>query len=234
MQVSLDESQARPERRGRLGRGFDRFVGFFDSVGKIVGTMAGILALLAALGLVTLNGGEKGEEEPEAPTPVSFENSELESITNERFAFSFQHPQTWEEEGAINSDGAAFTAPDEAAELRAFGVNAFDGPMDPLERVEYLAQQHKRSVLEEGGRVLSDDLRFVAWDGPNDSETPAARITYTSRQQDTGRPVTTIAMLTSQQARDVTIMCQVARSRFEEFEGACNQLVATLRLHLLG
>jgi hypothetical protein len=231
--VSLDESQTRPERRGRLGRGFDNFVGFFDSVNKIVGAIAGVLALAAALGLVTLSGGGEGEER-KTPTPVSFEDGELESITNERFAFSFQHPRTWEQEDAFNSDGSVFYAPDESAELRAFGVNASDGPSDVLGRVEYLAQRQKQSVLDEGGRVLSDDLRFVAWDGPNDDQTPAARITYTSRDEATGRPVTTIAMLTSQQARDVTIMCEVARSRFKEFEGACNQLVGTLKLHLLG
>jgi hypothetical protein len=228
--VSHGTSRPEPGSRGRLGRAAAKFVGFFDSVNKVVGALAGLLALAAALGLVTLTGGDKAKK---TATPVRFSAAELAPVTNERFAFSFSYPRTWERQDAFNADGSVFRAPNESAELRAFGVNAHEGPTNVLERVEYLAQRKKQAVLDEGGQILSDDLRFVAWDGPNDDRTPASRLTYRSRDPATGQPVTAIAMLTSQQGRDVTISCQVVRGRFHEFEGACNQLVGTLKLDLL-
>jgi hypothetical protein len=228
--VSLGDPKAEPGSRGRVAKAAGRFVGFFDSVNKVVGALAGLLALAGALGLVTLTGGDEAEK---TATPVSFSAAELALVTNERFAFSFRHPKTWERQDAFNTDGSAFRAPNEAAELRAFGVNATEGPTNLLERVEYLAQREKQSVLNEGGQILSDDLRFAAWDGPNDDRTPASRLTYRSRDPATGQPVTSVALLTSQEGRDVTIRCQVARSRFSEFEGACNQLIGTLKLGLL-
>lgn len=173
-------------------------------------------------------GGNK--ERKTTATPLSFASAELAPVNNERFAFSFRHPRTWDREDAFNTDGAAFHAPDKSAELRAFGVNASDGPMDVLERVDYLVARQKQSVLDEGGQVLSEDLRFVEWDGPDADRTPASRVVYRSRHTETGERVTTIAMLTSQEGRDVTIQCQVATRRFRVYVGACNQLVATLKI----
>lgn len=114
-----------------------------------MGALAGLLALAGALGLVTLAGGE---EEKKGATRVRFSAAELAPVTNERFAFSFRHPRTWERQDAFNADGSVFRAPDESAELRTFGVNASEGPSNVLDRVEYLAQRQKQSVLEEGAR----------------------------------------------------------------------------------
>lgn len=215
--------------RGRLSRAAAKVVGFFDSVGKIVGTVAGVLALAGGLGLVTLGGGDEGEEKKE-PTAVRFATDELAPVTNERFAFSFSHPTTWERQDAFNTDGSVFRSPDESVELRAFGVNASDGPMDVLARVQYLSARLQRSILDEAGQVLNNDLRFVAWEGPNDDQTPAERVVYRARDADTGRPITGVLMLTTQEGRDVTISCEVSRGRFAEFEGACNQLIGSLKL----
>lgn len=152
------------ESRGRFTRLGAGAVGFFDSVGKVVGAIAGVLALATTLGLLTLAGDDNGPESTE--TPLSFASADLEPVHNERFAFSFRHPKTWEPEDAFNSDGTAFHAPDKSAELRAFGAHAFGGPTTVLERVDYLAARKKQSVLDEGGQVLSEDLRFVAWESP--------------------------------------------------------------------
>jgi hypothetical protein len=135
----------------------------------------------------------------------------LAEEVNERFAFSFRHPNTWEQEGAVNSDGAVFRAPLPATERRADGVNVADGHTDLLERVGYLAVRAKTEVLDQGGVVVSDDLRIGPWAGPGD-ELPAQRLVYRSRDADTGHAVTAVQILTSQGGRDVTIICQVSAS----------------------
>ena len=232
-------SDPAPTRRGRLAQAGQAFVGFFDSVGKVVGAVAGILAVAAALGLVTLSGNESSgdkdaDDEPNAAPPVRFAADDLASVTNERFAFSFRHPVAWEQQDAFNSDGGSvFRAPGETAELHAFGVNAYDGPTGVLERLDLSRREPEAVGAGRGGVVLSDDVRFVAWDGPTADKTPASRVVYQSRDQNSGRSVTSISVLTTQEGRDVTITCQVVRSRFEAYEGACNQLVASLKLQSL-
>jgi len=42
-----------------------------------------------------------------------------------------------------------------------------------------------------------------------------------------------VAVLRSQGCRDVTIRCQAPTARFDAYAGACNQLVATLRIERL-
>jgi hypothetical protein len=202
-----------------------------------------ILAAIAVIGAIgtVIDGGETiaglfGDDDksgpPAAPTAVRFSEADLAEEMNERFAFSFRHPTTWEQQGAVNSDGAVFRAPQPATELRAYGVNVADGPTDLLERVGYLGARAKTDVLDQGGVVVSDDLRIGPWAGPGD-ELPAQRLLYRTRDADTGRAVTAVRILTSQGGRDVTIICQVPTREYKAYAGACNQLVATLRIERL-
>jgi hypothetical protein len=202
-----------------------------------------ILAAFAVIGAIgtVIDGGATiaglfGDDDkrppPTAPAAVRFGEAELAEEMNERFAFSFRHPTTWEQQGGVNSDGAVFRAPQPATQLLAYGVHAADGPTDLLERVGFLGARAKTNVLDQGGVVVSDDLRIGPWAGPGE-ELPAQRLVYRARDADTGRAVTAVQLLTSQGGRDVTIICQVPTREYKAYAGACNQLVATLQIERL-
>jgi hypothetical protein len=57
--------------RGRLTRAAAGAVGLFDSLGKIVGAIAGVVALAGALGFLTLGGGEQSSAPSTARTEAS-------------------------------------------------------------------------------------------------------------------------------------------------------------------
>jgi hypothetical protein len=68
----MDPRAPEPEagRQGPIARAAGGVVGFFDSVSKVVGAIAGVLALLGALGLITLTGGDKSTSPEPTPTPT--------------------------------------------------------------------------------------------------------------------------------------------------------------------
>jgi hypothetical protein len=201
-----------------------------------------ILAAVAVVGAIgtVIDGGATvaglfGDDDkprpPTAPAAVRFSEAELAEEMNERFAFSFRHPTTWEQQGAVNSDGAVFRAPQPATELRAYGVNVADGPTDlRASAISVLVQRRTCSIKVESssltisasspGRVQETNFP------PSDSSTVHATPIPVARSPRS-------KMLTSQGGRDVTIICQVPTHDYKAYAGACNQLVATLQIERL-
>ena len=198
--------------------------------------------IVVAIGLISTVGGAIGggrqivnlfhdSSEPTAKsTAVRLNQSELKPAKNSRYGFSFQYPVTWQRQDPVNGDGLMAIGPEPGLELVAYGALRTSGPSpdDPFARLEYQARQVASGARIVEAPIQQNVTRFLP--GGDTTETAGYRFVM-EKEGGQGVPaVTTVALTTTTNERDVTMLCNVPTQLAPRWRGACNQLISTLTL----
>jgi hypothetical protein len=200
-----------------------------------------VIAIGAAV-LITLGGVLAGLRETvdlfngpsqPPPKPVHFSAAELTTVGNDRFGFSFDYPASWERRDSLDGDGTTGIGPEPGFELTAAGSYAVVGPKQLLDRLDYLMDLDMQ-VAKHGEQIGEPHQQNVTVELPEGEMTQLIGTRYVVREQtsDDGETVdvTSTVLAATTGDCDITIRCRVPTPLYPRYEGACNQLVATLTL----
>ena len=139
---------------------------------------------------------------------------------------------TWERRDPVNGDGLAAAGPEPGLEVVAYGAlpSAGPSPGDSFERLEYLVRQSTDggSARLVEGPSQQNVTRFLP--GGDTTEVAGRRFVMVRPPLEGVPEVTSVALTTTTNERDVTMLCNVPTRLYEGYRGACNQFLSTLTL----
>jgi hypothetical protein len=151
-------------------------------------------------------------------------------VVNQRYAFSFKYPQTWDRKDPTNNDGYAFVNPmDPDTDMRAWGMHKV-GPYVPgmwHDQQKQLAGYRRIEDVRKGMWLI--DTKVVNGKSkPVKMELPGRRLKY--EYDSDGKKITVLEVRTEYQNVVYTIDCSSPSSDYPKYEPLCFNIVNSLRV----
>jgi hypothetical protein len=167
---------------------------------------------------------------------VHLRSSELGTAVNARYGFSFSYPLRWKRNDPVNGDGLQAVGPEPGLEVLGYGglpippAASKTASGDPFAWAEAQAAHYVEgtdSEIVESPR--QQNVKQVLGERSS-TEVFGARMVV-SVPGEAGFPdVTQVVLLTTADGRDVTMVCSTPTELYDQYEGACNQLISSLTL----
>jgi len=220
---STNDSTTHAERSVDKGKKF--------RVGKAIlalGALLGAIGTILAFPSTTWQAIEYWVNPPDKA--YEFSQKDLEKVVNQRFAFSFKYPKTWDRKDPTNNDGFTFVNPmDPDTEISAWGAHVFE-PGDTGIWDDYQEQLPGYRPIEDvrKGMWLIDTKVVNGKSGTVRMELPGRRLKYEYDRN--GKKVTVLEVRTEYQSEEYAIQCASPSSDYPKYETLCFTIVNSLRV----